>query len=73
MGSSISKFLGNVFNSFKNKEFKILMLGLDNAGKTTILHKIRFKETIITVPTIGFNLETVSHRNLKLEIWDIGG
>ena len=49
------------------------MLGLDNAGKTSILYKMCLGETILTVPTVGFNLETIENENLKLYIWDIGG
>ena len=49
------------------------MLGLDNAGKTTILYNLKLHETITTIPTIGFNVETVKYRNLGLTIWDVGG
>ena len=49
------------------------MLGLDNSGKTTILYKLKLNETINTIPTIGFNVENIEHKNLNLTIWDIGG
>ena len=49
------------------------MVGLDGAGKTTILLKLKIGEVVSTIPTIGFNLETVEFRNLKFNIWDIGG
>jgi ADP-ribosylation factor protein 1 len=39
---------------------RILLLGLDNAGKTTILYKVKLNEQISTIPTIGFNVETVT-------------
>lgn len=55
------------------KDVRIVMLGLDGAGKTSILYKLKLDEQIVTIPTIGFNVETVSHKNLSFTIWDIGG
>jgi len=50
-----------------------VMLGLDNAGKTTILYKIKMGEVIQTTPTIGFNVETVTRKNITFSVWDVGG
>ena len=47
---------------------KILMLGLDAAGKTTILYRLKLGEVVTTVPTIGFNVETVEYRNINLTV-----
>eukprot|EP01084_Bolivina_argentea_P125859 222938_1 len=52
---------------------RILMLGLDAAGKTTILYKLKLNEVITTIPTIGFNVETVEYKNIEFTVWDIGG
>lgn len=53
---------------------KILLLGLDNAGKTTILYKIKLNENIQTIPTIGFNVEEVSPcKGVSFTVWDVGG
>ena len=52
---------------------KTLLLGLDAAGKTTILYKLQLGEVVMSVPTIGFNMETVEYRNIKFQVWDIGG
>jgi ADP-ribosylation factor 1/2 len=60
-------------NMFKKKNATILMVGLDAAGKTTILMKLKLNETKETVPTIGFNVETVEYRNVKFHVWDVGG
>lgn len=49
------------------------MLGLDNAGKTTILYKLKLGKTSQTVPTVGFNVETVKHKNVTFAVWDCGG
>jgi len=55
------------------KEARILVLGLDNAGKTTIL-KVLSEEDIKSIePTKGFNIKNLSHDGFKLTVWDIGG
>lgn len=54
------------------KEAKILMVGLDGAGKTTILYKLKLGEVVTTFPTIGFNNETIQNKNLSLDLWDVG-
>ena len=54
-------------------EHRLLMLGLDGAGKSTILYKLKMGEVIQTAPTIGFNMETIEFKRLKLNVWDIGG
>ena len=56
-----------------NSLLRILMLGLDAAGKTTILYKLKLGESLNSVPTIGFNVEEVKYKNLNFLIWDIGG
>ena len=49
------------------------MLGLDAAGKTTILYKLKMGEVVTTIPTIGFNVETVEFRNVTFTVTDVGG
>ena len=49
------------------------MLGLDCAGKTSVLMKLRLGEVVVTVPTIGFNCESVDYKNLHFVVFDIGG
>ncbi|PRP79943.1 hypothetical protein PROFUN_05919 [Planoprotostelium fungivorum] len=66
MGALLSLF-------WSSKEYRMLVLGLDNAGKTTILYKLKLGEVVRTIPTIGFNVETVQYRNLNLTLWDAGG
>merc|ERR1711977_334466 len=69
MGFWFSKFL----QLFGEKEARILVLGLDNAGKTTILYRLQVGEVVSTIPTIGFNVETVQYKNIKFQVWDLGG
>jgi ADP-ribosylation factor protein 1 len=70
MGSALKK-VSSYFS--KQEEARILMCGLDAAGKTTILYVSKLGEVVTTIPTIGFNVETVTYGNLKLTVWDVGG
>ena len=86
MGGSISKMMAKVFGS---KEMRLLMLGLDAAGKTSthhhhttytlsltppaILYKLKLDQDVTTIPTVGFNVETVTYKNTKFNVWDVGG
>jgi ADP-ribosylation factor protein 1 len=49
------------------------MVGLDGAGKTTILYKLKLGDVVQTMPTIGFNVETVEYKNINMTVWDVGG
>eukprot|EP01120_Amphizonella_sp_Union-15-10_P014928 TRINITY_DN746_c0_g1_i5.p1 TRINITY_DN746_c0_g1~~TRINITY_DN746_c0_g1_i5.p1 ORF type:complete len:119 (-),score=29.58 TRINITY_DN746_c0_g1_i5:232-588(-) len=49
------------------------MVGLDAAGKTTILYKLKQGEIVTTIPTIGFNVERVQYKNINFIVWDLGG
>lgn len=62
--------MGKIFGS---KEMRLLMLGLDAAGKTTILYKLKLNQDVTTIPTVGFNVETVTYKNVKFNVWDVGG
>ncbi|KAH8046137.1 GTP binding protein [Aureococcus anophagefferens] len=67
MGILFSRVFQALFGS---KEVRILILGLDNAGKTTILYKLQNEtddEEIMTIPTIGFNVETLQYKNIKFQ------
>ena len=70
MGNILQRAFTKLYNG---PEVRILMVGLDNAGKTTILYKLRLDETVGTVPTIGFNVETVKYKNIGFTVWDMGG
>merc|ERR1719203_1697080 len=70
MGLTFSRVWERMFGK---KEMRILMAGLDAAGKTTILYKLRLGEVVSTIPTIGFNVETVQYKNINFTVWDVGG
>lgn len=70
--------MGNLFANlfsglFGKRDMRILMVGLDAAGKTTILYKLKLGEIVTTIPTIGFNVETVEYKNISFTVWDVGG
>ncbi|KAI9895071.1 MAG: Arf GTPase arl1 [Vezdaea aestivalis] len=69
MGGSMSKLISGYF--WTKKEIRILILGLDNAGKTTLLYRLKIGEVVTTIPTIGFNVESVTYKNLNFN--DLGG
>ena len=70
MGNYISNLVGSLFTS---TPARVCMIGLDGAGKTTILYKLKFGEIVHTIPTIGFNVEEVTVKNLTMTVWDVGG
>lgn len=70
MGLTISTVFTRLFGK---KQMRILMVGLDAAGKTTILYKLKLGEIVTTIPTIGFNVETVEYKNISFTVWDVGG
>lgn len=97
MGGQLSKVMGKIFGS---KEMRLLMLGLDAAGKTStsgpsqavslyqilcglklqltqffpaILYKLKLNQDVTTIPTVGFNVETLTYKNVKFNVWDVGG
>lgn len=57
----------------REQEIRLLVLGLDNAGKTTILKKFIGEDTDKIAPTLGFNIKTVAYDEFKLNFWDVGG
>nr|CAX78724.1 ADP-ribosylation factor 3 [Schistosoma japonicum] len=64
--------LTTIKSYFSKMEARILMVGLDAAGKTTILYKLKLGEVVTTIPTIGFNVETVEYKKLALRYGMLG-
>lgn len=61
----------------KQPQVEVLLLGLDNAGKSTLLYKLKHNATVSTVPTVGFNVEMMEARknrkSISVTVWDVGG
>eukprot|EP00455_Lapot_gusevi_P044357 TRINITY_DN5527_c0_g1_i9.p1 TRINITY_DN5527_c0_g1~~TRINITY_DN5527_c0_g1_i9.p1 ORF type:complete len:183 (+),score=2.05 TRINITY_DN5527_c0_g1_i9:82-630(+) len=70
MGGLISALWRRLFDY---REYKICLVGLDNAGKTTCLYQMHLGEVVATKPTIGSNVEEVVFKNVKFHVWDLGG
>tara|TARA_Y100000389_G_scaffold204488_2_gene257357 strand:+ start:8049 stop:8579 length:531 start_codon:yes stop_codon:yes gene_type:complete len=67
--------MGNFFTNLFNYTIlkRLIMIGLDNSGKTSLLYKMKLGEIHKTIPTIGFNVENIKYKKLDLVVWDIGG
>jgi len=72
MGLALAKLWDN-WAVGSSQESGMLMVGLDAAGKTTILYKLKLGEVKRTTPTLGFNVESVQYKNVKFNVWDVGG
>ena len=70
MGFIFSKLWSKLISK---KDVRILMIGLDAAGKTSILYQMKMAELVKTIPTIGFNVEQLDYKGLRFTIWDVGG
>ena len=70
MGAIFSALM-SMLNS--NQQHKLIIVGLDNAGKTTTLYKLHLGEVVMAQPTIGSNVEEVKCGNVSFEVWDLGG
>eukprot|EP00931_Biecheleriopsis_adriatica_P022064 TRINITY_DN14280_c0_g1_i1.p1 TRINITY_DN14280_c0_g1~~TRINITY_DN14280_c0_g1_i1.p1 ORF type:complete len:370 (+),score=63.69 TRINITY_DN14280_c0_g1_i1:139-1110(+) len=70
MGMAFTKVFQRLIGE---RDVRFLMVGLDAAGKTTILYKLKLGEVVTTIPTIGFNIETVEYKNIRFTSWDLGG
>mmetsp|Transcript_76807 Transcript_76807/g.120051 ORF Transcript_76807/g.120051 Transcript_76807/m.120051 type:complete len:108 (-) Transcript_76807:148-471(-) len=71
MGIVVSRLWRRLFGD--GTQCKIVIVGLNNAGKTTILYKLHLGQVVLTQPTIGSNVEEVKHDNLCFQVWDLGG
>mmetsp|Transcript_79386 Transcript_79386/g.224721 ORF Transcript_79386/g.224721 Transcript_79386/m.224721 type:complete len:210 (-) Transcript_79386:197-826(-) len=70
VGLAVSSIWARLFGK---REVCILMVGLDAAGKTTVLYRLKLGTMVTTVPTVGFNVEKLEYKNLIFRVWDLGG
>jgi ADP-ribosylation factor protein 1 len=69
--AGLVKSLGRLV--WKKKEERLIIFGNDYSGKTTLLYRLKLGETVTTIPTIGFNVETIQHKGWAYTLWDVGG
>eukprot|EP00039_Didymoeca_costata_P029214 m.23659 g.23659 ORF g.23659 m.23659 type:complete len:179 (+) comp7528_c0_seq2:173-709(+) len=69
MGGLFSRLVG----LFSEKQHRLVIVGLDNAGKSTIFYQFALNDVVVTSPTIGSNVEDIQFKNLKFSMWDVGG
>ena len=69
--SSLKKMKEAAGGEDNNK--KVLFLGLDNAGKSTLLFQMKDKQFKETVPTVGLNVEQIIYRGTNFTLWDVSG
>lgn len=70
MGLIFSKFWQRLF---KSNPMRIIMVGLDAAGKSTILYRLELGEILRSAPIVGLDLEQVRNRNISITSWDTCG
>ncbi|XP_048844259.1 ADP-ribosylation factor-like protein 3 [Brienomyrus brachyistius] len=75
-GTTNSQGLLSILRKLKSspdQEVRILLLGLDNGGKTTLLKQLASEDVSHITPTQGFNVKSVQSQGFRLNVWDIGG
>ncbi|KAG8814894.1 Arf GTPase arf1 [Serendipita sp. 400] len=76
MGGNFSAFTESISSVLTRKRVipgRVLILGLDDAGKTTIFYKLKLGKVVATVPTVGFNVEDIEHKGKSFTVYDLGG
>lgn len=69
MGAIFTKLL----DAFYNKKLEVVLVGLENSGKTTLLNVLAAGRPVETCPTIGLNVKLVRKGGVQMKCWDIGG
>ena len=75
MGCNLGKkaLTGGAEGGDADVDKKVLFLGLDNAGKSTLLFQMRDQQFKETVPTVGLNVEQIKYKNDNFTLWDVSG
>lgn len=72
-GKALKEGIDSIGDNGKGGKRKIVMIGLDGAGKTSVLNQLKVSRFMDTVPTIGLNIETISYKNVEFLVFDVGG
>ena len=65
--------LGRLKELFASREMEIVLVGLENAGKSTLTNQLSFDRPIDKGPTIGLDVRTFKKENVQMKVWDLGG
>lgn len=66
-------WLSSLFSAFYSRQLEVVLVGLENSGKTTLLNVLATGTSAETVPTIGLNVKVVKKGKVTMKCWDIGG
>lgn len=69
MGAMLQRML----SIFYTKKLEVVLVGLENSGKTTLMNVLAYGQAIETCPTIGLNVKTVKKNGVQMKCWDVGG
>jgi small GTP-binding protein len=72
MGGGFAKFFNCVPGAPVDRENRILILGLNTSGKTTLLYRLKINQ-VVSMPTTGYNVETIEYKGEKFRVFDVGG
>lgn len=61
------------FSASQKHQYKVILLGIEGSGKTTLLYHAKYAEAVKTIPTVGFNVETIEYEECSFIVWDMGG
>ncbi len=78
MGNQLTEIAPNTPFLPNFQSLHVVVIGLDSAGKTSLLYRLKLKEFVETIPTKGFNTEKIkvpvgNGRAITLQVWDVGG
>lgn len=69
--------MGNIFrrlmDALSSKKLEVVLVGLENSGKTTLLQVLSDGTPVETAPTIGLNVRMVKRGGVQMKCWDLGG
>jgi len=69
----MGQVLRRLLEVFWSKQLDIVVIGLENSGKSTLLHTLAHGTPVETVPTIGLNVKVFKKGMVNMKCWDIGG
>ncbi len=69
----MGNLLGKLKDLFSNRQMEIVMVGLENSGKTTLTSQLSFEKPIEKGPTIGLDVRTFKKDKVTMKCWDLGG